>query len=127
MICRDEAEVVDKLCTLGEQFKDFFRQKKYAQAMFAYRTALTVAVFMEADDDLKLFLFGYGNTDETDEKGLFNREWVSRAQWECIKQDKSFPYVSTEDIISMLKSMQTNQPQRLWSSYTSINVMDKAG
>lgn len=105
MICRDEAEVVDKLCSLGDRFNEYYREKKYPQAMYAYHTAVTVAVFMEADKDIILFLFGHGNTEETDEKGLFNRDKVSRAHWECIRQDKSVPYVEVQDMIKILESV----------------------
>ena len=106
MICRNEAEVVDKLCSLGDKFNDLYREKKYPQAMYAYHTAFTVAVFMEADRDIINFLFGYANTEETDEKGLFDRDKVSRAHLECIKQDRSAPYVGVEDMLRILGSLQ---------------------
>ena len=107
MICRDEAEVVDRLCILGDKFRDLFCQRKYAEALFTYHTASTVAVFMDADYDLLNFLFGHGNTEETDEKVLFNREWVSRAHLECLKRGQNAPYIylEKEDMVRILESL----------------------
>lgn len=103
MLCRDEAEVVEKLCSLGDRFNELCQEKQYVRAMFAYHTASTVAVFMEADRDIINFLFGTANTEETDERGLFNRDMVQKARWECIKQGRSVPYVSVEDMIRILE------------------------
>lgn len=90
MICRDEAEVIGKLCDLADKFNELYSQKKYLQAMHTYSNAITVALFMEADRDIMNFLFGMSNTEETDEKGLFNRDRVTNAQWMCIKHNQSF-------------------------------------
>lgn len=102
MLCRDEAEVVDKLCDLGEKFNELYGAGRYAQAMFSYHEALMVAVFMEADRDIMDFLFGMGNTEDTDEKGLFDRDKVHRAHRECIRQDRSAPYVDAHDMAVIL-------------------------
>lgn len=84
MICRDEAEVMEKLCDYADKFNEMYEQKKYQQAMWKYRDALTVAVFMEADSDIMNFLFGYSNSEETDEKGIFDRGRVMKATEICI-------------------------------------------
>lgn len=84
MLCRDEAEVMEKLCDYADKFNELYEQKKYQQAMWKYRDALTVAVFMEADSDIMNFLFGYSNSEETDEKGIFDRGRVMKATEICI-------------------------------------------
>lgn len=103
MLCRDEAEVMDKLCSLGEEFNERYRRKEYARAMFAYHTAFLVSVFMEIETDTINFLFGTANTEETDEKGLFHREKVRKAHLECIKQGRELPYVDADDMLRILK------------------------
>lgn len=84
MLCRDEAEVMEKLCDYADKFNELYEQKKYQQAMWKYRDALKVAVFMEADSDIMNFLFGYSNSEETDEKGIFDRGRVMKATEICI-------------------------------------------
>lgn len=84
MLCRDEAEVMEKLCDMADKFNDLYDQKKYLQAMRKYSAALTVALFMQADKDIMNFLFGYANSEETDEKGLFDRGKVMKATEICI-------------------------------------------
>lgn len=103
MLCRDEAGVIDKLCSLGDKFNELFANKEYARAMFAYHTASSVAVFLEMDRDMINFFFGSANTEDTDEKGIFNRDKVHRAQWECIMQDRPVPYVDAHDMTEILK------------------------
>lgn len=103
MLCRDEAGVMDKLCNLGEKFNRLYDNGEYARAMFAYDTASSVAVFMEMDTETVNFFFGTANTDETDEKGLFNRDRVRYASLKCIRQDKPRPYVSAGDMAEILK------------------------
>ena len=84
MLCRNEAEVMEKLCDYADKFNELYEQKKYQQAMWKYRDALTVAVFMEADSDIMNFLFGYSNSEETDEKGIFDRGRVMKATEICM-------------------------------------------
>ena len=103
MLCRDEAGVMEKLCNLGDKFNELYSRKEYARAMFAYHTASSVAVFMEAETDIINFLFGTANTEETDVKGLFDRDKVHRAHRECIRQDRAVPYVDTQDMVEILK------------------------
>lgn len=107
MLCRDEAEVMDKLCSLGEEFNERYRRKEYARAMFAYHTAFLVSVFLEIEADTRNFLFGTANTEETDEKGLFHREKVRKAHLECIKQGRELPYVDAGDMIKILECIIT--------------------
>lgn len=103
VLCRDEADVLDKLCSLGEKFNELYANKEYTRAMFAYHTASAVAVFMEMDTDTINFFFGTANTEDTDEKGLFDRDKVHRAHWECIRQDRPVPYVDARDMVEILK------------------------
>lgn len=103
MLCRDEAGVIDKLCNLGEEFNKLYDNKEYERAMFAYDKASSVAVFLEMDRETRNFFFGTANTEQTDEKGLFDRDKVHKASWECIRQDKPRPYVSAHDMVEILK------------------------
>ncbi len=103
MLCRDEAAVIDKLCSLGEKFNELFENKEYERAMYAYYTASSVAVFLEMDRDMRNFFFGTANTEDTDEKGLFDRDRVHKAHGECIFRDKERPYVSAADMVEILK------------------------
>lgn len=103
MLCRDEAGVIDKLCSLGDKFNELYAGRQYARAMFAYHTASSVAVFLEMDREMRNFFFGNANTEETDEKGLFDRDKVHRAQWECIVQDRPVPYVDAHDMVEILR------------------------
>lgn len=104
MICKDDAAVVEKLCGLGDKFRELYRQKEYARAMFAYYEAFTVAVFMEADDGLIKYLFGYGNAEDEDVRGLFDRDMVHKALPECWRRHESPPYVylDKEDMLKAL-------------------------
>lgn len=104
MICRDDAAVVEKLCGLGDKFRELYRQKEYARAMFAYYEAFTVAVFMEADDGLIKYLFGYGNAEDEDVRGLFEMGKLHKAQLECWRMHVSHPYVylDKEDMLKAL-------------------------
>ena len=89
MLCRDEAEVMAKLCDYADKFNELYEQKKYLQAMHKYSDALTVALFMEADNNIMNFLFGYANSEETDEKGLFDRGKVMKATDICIRRGEN--------------------------------------
>lgn len=102
MLCRDEAEVIEKLCSLGDKFDSLYQQKKYPQAMHTYFSAVTVAVFMETEEDVLHYLFGNPDTKVTDEKGIFNKDKVSKAHLECIKQGKSYPFVGTAEMLQAL-------------------------
>lgn len=102
MLCRDEAGVMDKLCNLGEKFNELYDDREYARAMFAYYTASAVAVFLEMDRDGINFFFGTANTEETDERGLFDRGRVRYAQLQCIKHGRELPYVDAADMARIL-------------------------
>ncbi len=104
MLCRDEAGVIDKLCNLADKFDELYADRQYTRAMFAYHTASSVAVFLEMDREMINFFFGNANTEETDEHGLFDRDKVHKAQWECIVQDRPVPYVNANDMVDILRS-----------------------
>jgi hypothetical protein len=103
VLYRDEAGVMDKLHNLADKFNELYDKREYTRAMFAYHTASSVAVFLEMDREEMNFLFGTANTEETDEKGLFDRDRVHRAQWECIMLDRPMPYVDSHDMADILK------------------------
>ena len=106
MICRDDAAVTEKLCRLGDDFRERYARGEYARAMFVYYEALTVAVFMKADEGLIKYLFGHGD-DGTGWKGLFDMESVHRAQLECWRRHENAPYVylGRDDMVRMLGNM----------------------
>jgi hypothetical protein len=100
MIVSDESEVVDKLYGLGKQFNEAFRKRDFAYAMSIRHTAMTVVLFLmdkDNDGDIELLkaMFGQGNGEEEDVKGVFDRDKVDKARWECIRGNKCFPYVDT--------------------------------
>lgn len=103
MLCRDEAGVMDKLCNLGDAFNELYDRKEYDRAMYAYYTASAVAVFLEMDTDTINFFFGTANTEDTDVKGLFDRDKVHYASGKCIFGNKPRPYIDAQSMVEILK------------------------
>jgi hypothetical protein len=101
MLTSDKAKVVDKLEAYAEKFNEAYREKKYRLAMWFYTQAFIAARFEEVDKDIEHWLFGYGNTDETDYKGIFNRDMVSYAHGWCIKNDVGHPFVDAYTVEEM--------------------------
>jgi hypothetical protein len=106
MIVSDEAEVIDKLYRLGEQFNEAYSKRDFAYAMSTRHTAMTVVLFLmdkDNDSDIELLkvMFGQGNGEEEDVKGVFNRDKVDKARRECIRGNKEFPYVDTLEFMKV--------------------------
>lgn len=107
MIVSDEAEVVDRLYRLADVFRESYRKKDYPVAMSARHTAMiTVLTLMEKDNEsdkeLLKVLFGEGNGPGEDCKGMFNRDEVEKAHWECIKRDINAPYVDAMGLLRVI-------------------------
>ena len=86
-------QIREKIFARAEDFKRYFREKKWPQAKYAYDSASHMAVFMELPESDMAVLFGnrpYKNDDEPIERGLFDEELVSRAYGECIRANQTF-------------------------------------
>ena len=102
MLCRDEAGVMDKLCNLADKFNELYDRREYDRAMYAYYTASSVAVFLEMGREEINFFFGTANTENTDEKGLFDRDRVHYASGKCIFGDRPRPYIDAAGMAEIL-------------------------
>lgn len=107
MIVSDEAEVIDKLYGLADEFREHYRRKEYPMAMAARHSAMIVMLVLmekdnEADKELLKLLFGYGNGPEEDVLGEFNRNDVKKARFECIKRDIPAPYVDAMGLLQTI-------------------------
>ena len=67
----------EKLVAMPERFMECFRRKDYSQALHIYKTALTVAVFLELPEDQKTKLFGSRQQDPQVD-GLFPESMVQK-------------------------------------------------
>ena len=76
-----EKQALEKLFSLPERFVDLFRRKEYAQALYLYNTARTVALFLEVSEDKKKNLFGSRQQDPAVE-GMFPEQMVLK----CIEE-----------------------------------------
>lgn len=87
-----EDQLARKLRDSAEDFKRAAEGKNWGRAKALYNSALTVAVYMEIDPELKQELFGqYGGLekDEPAPRAAFPRDLVSRVDLECcIKQHR---------------------------------------
>jgi hypothetical protein len=106
MIVSDESEVVDKLYELADQFNEAFRKRQFYYALATRQTALTVMLtLMEKDNDcdkeLLKQLFGDGNGEEEDVRGIFNRDKTEKARLECIKLNQKPPYVDALELLEI--------------------------
>lgn len=81
-------QIVDRLRGLPEVFEQAMKDKQYHKAKHCYDTAVTVAIFIEADNSLREELFGiHGDVHEDVKEGRFVDKWVCKAYEECIKRD----------------------------------------
>lgn len=78
----NEKEILDKLYTLPASFNTYMAQKNYAAAMNVYEKALTLVVFLEVPENVKIDLFGnrpYREEGEERREGLFREAAVLMA------------------------------------------------
>lgn len=87
----DQKQTLDKLFELPELFKVHMKNKAYPQAKACYDTAVTVAVFLELEEEWKDQLFGIrGERGVYIMKGLFNETQVLKAYDECWKKGDTY-------------------------------------
>lgn len=86
-------EILDKLCLLAGEFSVHMRNREYYRAKHCYDTAVTVAVFLEMEEETKMELFGErGERGAVVRKGLFPEDQVIKAYGECIKRSQTREY-----------------------------------
>lgn len=86
-------EIRGKIFARAEDFKQFFREKKWSQAKYAYDSASRMAVFMELPESDMAILFGnrpYKDDDDPIKRGLFDEESVQKTYDECIRANRTF-------------------------------------
>lgn len=87
-------QIREKIFTRAEDFRQYFKDKKWSQAKYAYDSASRMAVFMELPEADMAVLFGNRAYREDDREqivnGLFNEEAVIRAYDECIRENRTF-------------------------------------
>lgn len=81
-------QIVDRLRGLPDVFEQAMKDKKYYKAKYCYNTAVTVACFIELDNEVREELFGvHGDVNEEVKEGRFVDKWVCKAYEECIKRE----------------------------------------
>ena len=87
-----ESELMHKLYELPEHFNRHMKNREYAEAKHCYDKAVTLCVFLNVPEKIKMELFGnraYIDPEYEDIKdGLFREEDVQKAYWECIKTEE---------------------------------------
>ena len=89
----NDRETRNKLHEYAERFRQLYRNQEWAAAKFTYFRAWTVAVFMELTEADMIELFGnrpYKADHEELKDGLFPEAMVSKADWECIRQNTTY-------------------------------------
>jgi hypothetical protein len=76
---------MDKLLKMGDEFTKAVIRKDWFQAKYLYDKASTVAVFLEAPQEVREKLFGRYN-EERDEKeqGAFDDRSIAKVMRECL-------------------------------------------
>lgn len=82
---KTEQYYMDKLLKMGDAFTKAVIRKDWFQAKYLYDKASTVAVFLEAPQEIREKLFGRYN-EERDEKeqGAFDDRSVAKVMKECL-------------------------------------------
>ena len=82
---KTEQYYMDKLLKMGDEFTKAVIRKDWFQAKYLYDKASTVAVFLEAPQEVREKLFGRYN-EERDEKeqGAFDDRSIAKAMRECL-------------------------------------------
>lgn len=87
----DNNQIIPKLHDLSELFKTHIKNKQFPEAKYCYDEAVTVAVFMELDEEEKIMLFGErGERGVLIAEGLFPEKEVQKAYIECIKRGQTY-------------------------------------
>lgn len=86
----DNRQAEKKLYDLPEIFKAHMKCRRYSEAKACYDRAVTIALFMEADEKQKTELFGErGERGVIIKEGLFPEREVQKAYEECIKRGQT--------------------------------------
>ena len=82
---KTEQYYMDKLLKMGDEFTKAVIRKDWFQAKYLYDKASTVAVFLEAPQEVREKLFGRYN-EERDEKeqGAFDDRSIAKVMRECL-------------------------------------------
>jgi hypothetical protein len=96
-----DTDLVKKLKLQADIFGHHYSRKEYIQAKMTREIAGTVALFVEAPEDLRIELFGDRQPDEPIE-GLFNEEKCIKAGFECIKRGFDMQDMTYEDVMAMV-------------------------
>ena len=86
---RTEQYYLDKLMLMPGQFDSLFFAKEWAPAKYIYDTALRIAAFLEAPEEVRKELFGnygYEDYEKNPRDGLFRQEQVQKCYDECIRR-----------------------------------------
>ena len=86
---KNEKYYLDKLLKMGEEFQEAYRKKEWFRAKYLYDTASTIAVFLEAPQEVRGKLWGYYNEErDAKEQGLFDDSMRNKVMKECILADR---------------------------------------
>lgn len=96
-----DTDLVKKLKLQADIFGHHFRRKEYIQAYMTREIAGTVALFVEAPEELRTELFGDRQPDEPIE-GLFNEEKYIKAGFECIRRGFDMQRMTYEDVMALV-------------------------
>lgn len=94
MLTNDQIKA--KIYAQGHKFENAVRERKWAQAKYAYHVATILAVFVELEEFDMIQLFGSRAYTEEDppREGLFRDTDVQRAYLECIRANQNYETMS---------------------------------
>lgn len=86
----ESRDIEKKLYDLPVLFKEHMRCRRYPEAKACYDRAVTIALFIELEEDRITELFGErGERGTCIVKGLFEEDQVQKAYLECIKRNRT--------------------------------------
>ena len=82
---KTEQYYMDKLLKMGDEFTKAVIRKDWFQAKYLYDKASTVAVFLEAPQEVREKLFGRYNEERGEkEQGAFDDRSIAKVMRECL-------------------------------------------
>lgn len=79
----DQDFYIDKLLQMPKKFEELYRHKQYASAKYQYDTAIRVADFLGASQEVRDKLFGNRQDEDNLIEGLFLEDHVQKCYFEC--------------------------------------------
>lgn len=79
----EEDFYIQKLLQMPKKFEEFYRHNQYAQAKYQYDTAIRVADFLGAPEEIRNKLFGNRQDENNLIEGLFPEDHVQKCYYEC--------------------------------------------